>query len=398
MLRRCFPPKIPSRPPRPLIGPQPSRPSSENAAEKPKAPGRPAGMPSEFTGYDGSAISVEELPFDVMRRTKNFTTLHLLDRDVSKAFASLIIDKIPKEQTFIAEMNPGIGLMTQQLLDSGVSVVHGYDKFTEFMQWLHPLSKRYPGRLHLRPFNLATIAKTDFLDGKINSRNMDKMFEGIRPRDWRGPPAIAVIGAVPNVNFFYSFQWSLVNQYLSDYGRAVLFVAVSPSTSLALTDDPNTKHFHKPKNIFLRTFFDFRKLGTLPRNAFYPWVPEKTWRKRFAEYYKGDSEIMDVVKIEARADFFTEDFTRSDAIIFYYFLSIHMKTRNTRIIPVLEKWIPGCGPRLIREDYDIYSTFDELNSEQLLQLFKTFKSWPEYETSPFINFVETIIQSKGTEE
>ncbi|XP_011305905.1 dimethyladenosine transferase 2, mitochondrial [Fopius arisanus] len=395
MLRRCF-----SLENRIVLSSsrQPSRSTSENAPKQKKNPQIPKDFPSEFALWDGSIANPQDLPFDVMRRTRNFTTLHLLDRDVSKEFSSLVIDQIPKENTFVAEMNPGLGLITRELLESGVSVVHAFEKFTEFMQWLHPLEGVYPGRLQVRHYNLATLAKTAFQDGKLNTKNMDKIFQGMRKKGWSESPSLTVVGSVANISFLYSLKWMLINQFLSDYGRAVLYVAVPPSISLAFIDDPKLKHFHRAKNVLLRTFFDFKKLGTLPRKAFFPWEPENHWRKRYVEYYKRDSEIMDVVKIETKEDFFSENFNHQDAIIFYYFLAIHMRKQNTRIIPLFEKWIPGCGPRLIREDYDIYSTFNELNSEELLHLFKIFKSWPEYETSPFINFVESIIQSRESEE
>ncbi|XP_063981831.1 dimethyladenosine transferase 2, mitochondrial [Diachasmimorpha longicaudata] len=397
MFRR-FPPKVSSHYPRTPSTPQLLRISSKNVAGNTKQHARPAEMLSQLTAYDGSTINADDLPVDVMRRRSNFSTLHLFDRDVSKAFASLVIDEVPKEGTFIAEMNPGAGLMTHQLLESGVSVVHSYEKFPEFMKWLYPLSQKYSGRLQIRPYNFASLGKAEFLDRQVNSRIMKNMFEGLKPRDWQDRPAIAVVGAVPSVKFFYSLQWTLMNQYLSDYGRIVLYVAVSPSVSLVFADDPSNRHFHRPKNVFLRTFFDFKKLGTLPRNAFFPAHTDRISRKRFREYYMKDYEVMDVVKIEAKKDFFTENFTRHHAIVFYYFLAIHMRKKNTRIIPVFEKWIPGCGPRLIQKDYNIYSTFDALPADELLQLFKIFISWPDYDNSPFTNFVETLMLNKTSEE
>lgn len=202
---------------------------------EPKDAKNPKKLPSIFTGYDNSLIDVKDLPFDVVRRTKTCATLHLLDQVVAKEFASLIMDEVmDNNEVFIAEINPGIGLVTQELLKSGIPVVHGYEKYTEFMQWLHPLMERYSGRLQIRPFNLLTIGKTDFIDGKTNSKNMDKIFEGLEARKWCENPAMVIIGPVPSMTFFYSLQWSLINNYLSDYGRAVLYCAISPSMSLVI--------------------------------------------------------------------------------------------------------------------------------------------------------------------
>lgn len=48
------------------------------------------------------------------------------------------------------------------------------------------------------------------------------------------------------------------------------------------------------------------------------------------------------------------------------------------------KWIPGCGIRLIAKDYTIFTQFGDLTPTQLVELFKEFKSWPEYSESNFL--------------
>lgn len=47
------------------------------------------------------------------------------------------------------------------------------------------------------------------------------------------------------------------------------------------------------------------------------------------------------------------------------------------------KFVPGCGPKLIKEGIDICSKFKDLTPKQLLDLFKLYKSWPEYDENAF---------------
>lgn len=55
------------------------------------------------------------------------------------------------------------------------------------------------------------------------------------------------------------------------------------------------------------------------------------------------------------------------------------------------KWVPGCGIRLIAKDYTIFTQFKDLTPAQIMDLFKEFKSWPEYESSYFlVSMMDTL--------
>lgn len=51
---------------------------------------------------------------------------------------------------------------------------------------------------------------------------------------------------------------------------------------------------------------------------------------------------------------------------------------------MFRKWIPGCGIRLIAKDYTIFTQFGDLTPAQIMELFKEFKTWPEYNESNFL--------------
>ncbi|KFM79897.1 Dimethyladenosine transferase 2, mitochondrial, partial [Stegodyphus mimosarum] len=68
---------------------------------------------------------------------------------------------------------------------------------------------------------------------------------------------------------------------------------------------------------------------------------------------------------------------------FYYFVRNHLGKRTAYVIPTMEKWIPFCGPRLIKEGMNVFTRFGDLNPKQILMLFNQFSSWPEYEDSSF---------------
>ncbi|XP_018372850.1 PREDICTED: dimethyladenosine transferase 2, mitochondrial isoform X2 [Trachymyrmex cornetzi] len=119
--------------------------------------------------------------------------------------------------------------------------------------------------------------------------------------------------------------------------------------------------------------------------AFIPWSKKKQYKRKSSVLSaKQNYEQLYVIKLEPKADIYAQ-LSPKDWITFSYFVRHHMQKRRTRVIPALEKWIPDCGIRLIAKDYTIYTQFGDLTPTQILELFKEFKSWPDYKESHFID-------------
>lgn len=108
----------------------------------------------------------------------------------------------------------------------------------------------------------------------------------------------------------------------------------------------------------------------------------------------------------------------------WFFIKQHFISRKNRVIPTLERWVPGCGPRLIVntsnaqkgkildpnynreflpifsepsktlsthdffEQMNIFTEFGDLSPTETLTIFDQFVQWPEYEQSPFLTSIE----------
>jgi len=59
--------------------------------------------------------------------------------------------------------------------------------------------------------------------------------------------------------------------------------------------------------------------------------------------------------------------------------------------------VPGCGIRLIAKDYTIFTEFRDLTPAQVMELFKEFKSWPEYENSYFLTSMMDSLNTTRSE-
>ncbi|KAK0164775.1 hypothetical protein PV328_003352 [Microctonus aethiopoides] len=324
------------------------------------------------------------------------TCLRIIDKDVAKQFASMIVNDLVKKTSFILEINPGNGYLTDELLESKVPHIHSYEKEPKYTESLMLLNEKYPDRLSIRPYNLLTLPMIEYKDRVAKSKIMDDIFQGALKNSWNDEPSIHIIGAVSSMNFFYYLKYSIISQYLSNYGRISLYLAILPSMSMIFDESAEKIIHHKPNTMFLRTLFDYKMLGSLPRHAFSPEPPDRIDKKRNRKYYTEDTEKMNVVKLIPKSDFFNDHFTRRDAEMFYHFLSIHLRRADIRIIPTFEKWIPDCGPRLIKLNFNIFTEFSELSATELLNLFKIFRSWPEYKTSVFLDIVEDLTTRRLT--
>ncbi|KAK0182839.1 hypothetical protein PV327_000933 [Microctonus hyperodae] len=304
----------------------------------------------------------------------------------------MIVNDLVKKTSFILEINPGYGYVTDELLENKVPYIHLYETEPNYIESLKLLSKKYPDRISIRPYNLLTLSKIEYKDRIKKSEQMDVIFQGAIKKSWNDEPSMHIIGAVPSMKFFYYLRNSILSQYLSNYGRISLYLAILPSMSMIFNESAEQTTRLNANATFFRTFFDCEMLGSLPRCAFSPMPSDRANKKN--KKYREDMDTMNVVKLIPKSDFFNAHFSRRDAELFHHFLAIHLKRADIRIIPALEKWIPDCGPRLIKLNFHIFTKFSELSPTEMLNLFKTFQSWPEYKTSVFSDIIEDIMERR----
>ncbi|XP_024869004.1 dimethyladenosine transferase 2, mitochondrial [Temnothorax curvispinosus] len=327
--------------------------------------------------------------------------LHLIDKDTAAKYVSLIKNDLSRNMCYVAELNSGFGILTRELLKAGVPLIHMYEGNQKLHQVLETISAKYPGKLNLissKHSNLFGITRA-FYDDKITDGQYQDSFKAIESKNWEDETYMQVIGATDSKYLFTFIIHSLVfrNGFMY-HGRPIFYIAILPSLwhrYNTCTSNSNYKLYTYTKVMF-KLMFTCELLGTLNRKAFIPWPKKKrqstynvSWPKKKRQSMnnalsiKQDYEQIYVIKLEPKADLYSE-LSRKDWVTFSYFVKHHLQKRRTRVIPALEKWVPDCGIRLIAKDYTIYTQFGDLTPIQILELFKEFKSWPEYKESYFI--------------
>ncbi|XP_078034235.1 mitochondrial transcription factor B2 isoform X2 [Augochlora pura] len=96
-------------------------------------------------------------------------------------------------------------------------------------------------------------------------------------------------------------------------------------------------------------------------------------------------ENLYVVKIEPKREVPILDYGKNELFYFWYFIRHHLYHPADRIIPSLEKLIPGCGIRLIALNMNVFTQYKDLSIKQMQDLYVEFRSWPEFEKSMFVS-------------
>lgn len=330
-------------------------------------------------------------PRKFMKIKKKYTDiLYLIDKKDAKKFTDLIIDDLSKNMTYVAEANPGTGVLTEQLLKAGVNTIHGYEPNKCFHPILNELKDTYPNRFHLKTGNLFNISKLYYMDCLDKKQRVETLLEDIKKVSWEDNTCMQVIGAVANIIFLKHLILSVVFQScLMSRGRTCFYLVLPPSIWHEINSPQSTGRMHY-RYIMFKTLFNCNYLGDLNRISYIPWIKENASGRSFKEYFK---EKFYIVKIEPKIDIFKGDFQAKHLMLYWYFVKRYTKTSKQRVIPELERCIPGCGYRLIQLNYNIYTRFIDLSPYEILNLYNNFRSWPEYKSSLFVNSAENYIQS-----
>ncbi|XP_042217292.1 dimethyladenosine transferase 2, mitochondrial-like [Homarus americanus] len=114
-----------------------------------------------------------------------------------------------------------------------------------------------------------------------------------------------------------------------------------------------------------------------PREAFYP-PDTRNLKERSAV-----TNSLHLVKISPNLELF-EKVSKKELVSFHYFMNTVARIKRVdTLIMCLERWIPDCGPQLIKNGLRVFCHPRELTSEQLLLAYRIFTSLPLYEGSVF---------------
>ncbi|KAL3213563.1 hypothetical protein MRX96_035331 [Rhipicephalus microplus] len=204
-----------------------------------------------------------------------------------------------------------------------------------------------------------------------------QLLAGITPRPWTHAPEavlVASLSRVREVGFLrYVLHQLPMGTSLFALGRLafLLFLSHIEAAHITASRGINFRHY-RDVSILYQLFFHVDVLGQVSRELFLPARGAKT------------QAPLHLLRLVPRSDLWNLAGGPERLHELVFFVRQNMVRRTAYVLPCLEKWIPGCGPRLLREGATrVFERMGDLSPERMLRLFQLFSALPEYTQSAF---------------
>ncbi|KAF4524114.1 hypothetical protein B566_EDAN007697 [Ephemera danica] len=311
---------------------------------------------------------------------------------VAEALKNYLLENNDSVPVF--EMNPGMGLVSQELINAGVSKLNLFEPSMTFHPLLLEMLEKNQGKdVALKVDDLGNIAKLVYQDKVSNGNRVTTMLADVESRPWNDPcPVLRVVGTAPNKKFLRSLVFSIAFQTgLATRGRAEYYLIMHPKNYLQMTCKPRDEYqAYRYNSALFQVMYESQLLMKLPRNDFLPWegIRNKQKAQRYKKLRSVDPDKLYLVRLVSNPKLL--DLVPAENLqLMWYFFRVHLISKKKRVIPALEQWIPNCGPRLICQGLNIFTEFGDLHPDQMLKLFLLFSNWPEFPHCAFHTSLET---------
>uniref|UniRef100_A0A1B6L546 rRNA adenine N(6)-methyltransferase n=1 Tax=Graphocephala atropunctata TaxID=36148 RepID=A0A1B6L546_9HEMI len=325
----------------------------------------------------------------VLRKFKTPKCLYIIDKDVAGQLFKAMEPHLASYNGHVIEANAGVGLLTTHLLEAGHPALRIYESDSLLYTELQDLLAKYNSNARLIKLNLLPLWTMIKLDQNDHENRFGTAFEGIAPCAWDSDPVMKIIVAVSSKNFIKHMIYSVVFQGgICVFGRPELLITMPSEEYLKLTALPSHGYwFYRGHTVLFRLLFEHTVLATVPEKAFVPWmVKSKQPNTKTGE----DDGVMNLVRVSPRRDLF-QMIPPHLIKPFWFFVHTMARNRQTKLIPNLEKWIPGIGVKLIAKGYNILTPVGSLSPEEFLEIFMEFSSNKEFSTCSFLPAMESLI-------
>ncbi|XP_017071912.2 dimethyladenosine transferase 2, mitochondrial [Drosophila eugracilis] len=375
-----------------------------------------------------------EFPEKLLNRKQKVPThMYLANADAAERISQYLDPHFQNTSCdTIMELNSGAGHLTRHLLDKEskfrrIILLESMDHFMPRAQELHTL---YPERVKVRQGDFVNLWKLVYMDKMDGGSRVADLLNDVPQKAFTDDINMLVFGAVGSYTFFKHLINSLIFQTsLFNLGRCEMILAMPPPIYIHLTCNNEIGYLiYRSTSVLFQILFEHKFIAKVPREDFLPQqaVYNPTKGSKLGKVRSINPEYLYLVKFSPRRNLH-ELCQSQDLPALWFFIKQNFVSRRNRIIPNLEKWVPGCGPRLIinphvsepvtptypdelpkklpqyscqsttmsTRDYypgiNIYTQFGDLRPSQMLTLFSQFRQWPEYGESSFLASLENAL-------
>ncbi|XP_058461497.1 dimethyladenosine transferase 2, mitochondrial [Malaya genurostris] len=380
-----------------------------------------------FTSIGNESILKKIPPELLMRHEKHLERFYISTSQCAELVAKHVTAGLSPDM-ILAEINPGPGLLTRELVKCDVKkllLIESEDCFESDLKRLMATHTRCDWNVLIAHFN--GICKYSYQNRGIK---LEQLIAGGKESPRKQMPDgvnLRLFSTVDSLKFFKSLIGSVISQTgLFSYVEWEMMLVIPPLLFEQLTCDRTAGYaMFRKHTVLFQIFFEYELLARIPRNHLLPWPPRSMKRKPYRTRKRYELEHADewfLVRVVPRRNV-SEFCPPEDWHAFEFFLSQSLASRANRIVPTMEQWIPFCGVRLIinrnyvphqpiseaqttnelqtfhrtstplrkndlPERISIFTEFGELTPSQMISLFNEFRNWPEYRQSQFLTMLE----------
>ncbi|ALC46461.1 mtTFB2 [Drosophila busckii] len=368
----------------------------------------------------------------IIKKQKSAPHMYMANEEIAKQVNDYLDPHLRESNCdTVLELNPGPCHFTRHLLDREsqfrkIILMETMDHFMPRLQEMHAL---YPERVKVQHGDFVALWKLAYMDKLDNGTRVSDLLQDVPQRAFTEDVNMLVIGAVGSYPFFKHLINSLVFQSsVFNWGRCEMLLALPPPIFIHLTCSNEIGYLiYRSASMLFQILFEHRFIAKVPREHFLPQQAEFNLGKssKLGKVKSINPEYLYLTKFTPRRNLH-ELCAAQDLPALWFFIKQNLVSRRNRIIPNLEKFVPGCGPRLIINQHakeavtplfkeavkqlppysmrstnmstrdhfpaiNIYTQFGDLTPSQMLTLFTQFRSWPEYNESSFLASLENTL-------
>ncbi|KAK7492318.1 hypothetical protein BaRGS_00016415 [Batillaria attramentaria] len=345
----------------------------------------------------------EDYPFMPLLATQHVYVLH-------DGLAGQIVKAMKQAQVQpcvpVLESNPGPGIVTRKLFKAGLKQVIAVEALEGFIPYLKKLQQEVgPKALAVFQWQYAATALPQWNPDAVYEHpkgSLTSLISG--KKDQYNKPPLSVLSLVPHLKE-RAFFMCLLNQWVAQQGLFALcqpewFVLISADfyqslVVAAMDENRPTKKFTNLA-IILQLVFDIQLCTKLPEGLFTPPFPQK---RRKTKAHAVLPDLAENMRYLVRFRQHPQPLiSTSELTVFSSFLKQLLQKRKDRIIPKMEKLIPGCGIHLILMGVSMMKKTGDLPIHLAVDIFRAMQTWPEYEGSPMKQHLSQTAGSMHDEE